>query len=304
VLSYKVTIVSIPSYPSSFRPPFLPPPLPSLPSHVRALMHVAIILTRYNDTYRIPSFHLVFLPTPSHHFIAHLIFIPLPLPGECTDLKVAAAFTKDIKEVGYGTMRINNYRKNNELFTATVIVFPVYDTVEPNGQETENPVLTHFATMLTQIETLRQEEVEPIIPTSISKCGLGTSGKSVPSKTPYDRRQNCRKYDIEYALTPDSFKDISTTVRLSDLLRLMLCSSEAMVLYDTRDRIVHTNKAYTRMTGYSLSDVEGKNNYVMLQGPLTDVLAVERCVTMCRKREEVSQVTVISYRKGKHRTNG
>ena len=95
-----------------------------------------------------------------------------------------------------------------------------------------------------------------------------------------------------------SFKDISTTVRLSDLLRLMLCSTEAMVLYDTHDRIIHTNKAYTRMTGYSLSDVEGKNNYTMLQGPLTDILAVQRCAVMCCKQEEVTSVTVTNYRKG------
>ena len=104
-------------------------------------------------------------------------------------------------------MRINNYRKNGELFTATVIVFPVYDTVEPTGNETENPVLTHFATMLTHVQTLKHEEVEPVIPTSISKCGLGTSGKNntVRSDVPYDRGQNCRKYDIEYALTPDRY---------------------------------------------------------------------------------------------------
>ena len=103
-----------------------------------------------------------------------------------------------------------------------------------------------------------------------------------------------------FPFTPyDSFKDVSTTVRLSDLLRLMLCSSEAMVLYDTEDRIVHTNKAYTRMTGYTLSDVEGKNNYSALQGPLTDVLAVQRCAVSCRKQEQVSSVTVTNYRKGK-----
>ena len=85
---------------------------------------------------------------------------------------------------------------------------------------------------------------------------------------------------------------------MSDLLRLMLCSTEAMVLYDTHDRIIHTNKAYTRMTGYSLSDVEGKNNYTMLQGPLTDILAVQRCAIMCCKQEEVTSVTVTNYRKG------
>ena len=83
----------------------------------------------------------------------------------------------------------------------------------------------------------------------------------------------------------------------------MLCSSEAMVLYDTEDRIVHTNKAYTRMTGYTLSDVEGKNNYSALQGPLTDVLAVQRCAVSCRKQEQVSSVTVTNYRKGRTEHN-
>ena len=128
-------------------------------------------------------------------------------------------------------MRINNYRKNGELFTATVIVFPVYDTVEPTGEETENPVLTHFATMLTQIQTLKPEEVEPIIPTSISKCGLGTSGKSSQgrSEVPYDRRQNCRKYDIEYALTLERYVCVYVAIfhHLSPFLRpsLSYCMS-------------------------------------------------------------------------------
>ena len=134
----------------------------------------------------------------SFHITFSFLFFLL---GECTDLKVAAAFTKDVKEVGYGTMRINNYRKNGELFSATVMAFPVYDTVESTGPEVENPVLTHFATILTHVQTLKHEDVEPIIPASISKCTFSSSGKSVP----FDRRQNCRQYAIEYALTPDRY---------------------------------------------------------------------------------------------------
>jgi hypothetical protein len=64
-----------------------------------------------------------------------------------TDIKTAAAFTKDVKEVGYGTMRINNYRKNGEVFNASITVFPIYDSVIAG----EVPVLTHFATLLNDV---------------------------------------------------------------------------------------------------------------------------------------------------------
>ena len=44
-------------------------------------------------------------------------------------------------------MRINNYRKNGTVFNASITVFPIYDSVG-TGDE---PVLTHFATVLEEI---------------------------------------------------------------------------------------------------------------------------------------------------------
>lgn len=67
--------------------------------------------------------------------------------SQLTDSKTAAAFTKDVKEVGYGNMRINNYRKNGEVFNASITVFPVYDSVVTG----EVPVLTHFATLMSDV---------------------------------------------------------------------------------------------------------------------------------------------------------
>ena len=75
-----------------------------------------------------------------------LLFFPF-LYCQFTDIKTAAAFTKDVKEVGYGTMRINNYRKNGEVFNASITVFPIYDSVIAG----EVPVLTHFATLLNDV---------------------------------------------------------------------------------------------------------------------------------------------------------
>ena len=44
-------------------------------------------------------------------------------------------------------MRINNYRKNGEVFNASITVFPVYDSIESG----DVPVLTHFAALLNDV---------------------------------------------------------------------------------------------------------------------------------------------------------
>lgn len=67
-------------------------------------------------------------------------------------MKTVAAFTRDIQEVGYGNMRINNYRKDGSVFNVSITVFPIYDSV---GIDKE-PVLTHFATIL---EEIRYEKI-------------------------------------------------------------------------------------------------------------------------------------------------
>ena len=94
------------------------------------------------------STHLIFLffNIFSLFLFNFLLFFPF-LYYQFTDIKTAAAFTKDVKEVGYGTMRINNYRKNGEVFNASITVFPIYDSVIAG----EVPVLTHFATLLNDV---------------------------------------------------------------------------------------------------------------------------------------------------------
>lgn len=74
------------------------------------------------------------------------------LLAQGTDLSTASALTKDVRETGYGTVTIHNYRKNGEMFSGLVTVFPVFDTVSP-GEE-EEPVLTHFAAVLSNVVTL------------------------------------------------------------------------------------------------------------------------------------------------------
>ena len=71
--------------------------------------------------------------------------------SQATHLKTAATFTKNIKEFGYANMRINNYRKNGSLFNVSVTSFPIYDSLAVDGVCSDVPVLTHFATILSDI---------------------------------------------------------------------------------------------------------------------------------------------------------
>jgi PAS domain S-box-containing protein len=223
------------------------------------------------------------------------------LQGECTDLKVTAAFTKDLKEVGYATMKVTNYRKDGTLFSATVHVFPVYDTVSPTGADGDDPVLTHFATVLEDMETVSLEQAQRMVPESVAHC-LAPAADRLPSLNSsvklvgVDRRLQSRKCEVEYVLTADRFELIGATVRLSDLLRLMLGSLEAMVLTDSQGRILHVNKPWRKLCGYSLSDVEGRS-CAILQGPMTDLLAVRRCEQVYRKEGRPASMTVANYRK-------
>jgi hypothetical protein len=159
-------------------------------------------------------------------------------------------------QVGYGSMRLNNYRKNGEVFSASISVFPVYDSVAPTVDD--DPILTHFATVITRAERLDVKDILPVVPRSVANClaemlpsgnaGLAaaaaaTSPSSSSSSSSghggaawLDRRTRCRRFDTAVTLAPDSFVTVCADARLSDLLRLMLCVTDAMALADAEVR--------------------------------------------------------------------
>jgi hypothetical protein len=121
-------------------------------------------------------------------------------------LKTAAAFTKDIKEVGYGNMRVHNYRKNGERYVATVTVFPVFDSIAPTGPDSDVPVLTHFATVLSEFSVDSSEEPTAMIPGCVSQyissnlTPMGPRGAPTPK---IDRRTQSRKFDAKCRMSPE-----------------------------------------------------------------------------------------------------
>lgn len=69
---------------------------------------------------------------------------------------------RDLKEVGYGNMRIYNYKKSGEVFEVTVTVYPVFDSICSIGKDAEIAVLTHFASIMTDFRVLSYEQIESL----------------------------------------------------------------------------------------------------------------------------------------------
>lgn len=58
---------------------------------------------------------------------------------------------RDIKELGYGKMDIQNYKKNGEMFHANIVVYPIFDSPVNSGKDSDFPVLTHYASIIIPI---------------------------------------------------------------------------------------------------------------------------------------------------------
>ena len=92
------------------------------------------------------------------------------------------------------------------------------------------------------------------------------------------------------------FLQTIASLRLSDLLRLMLSCTNAMVLTDKSGYIIHCNKEWCFLTGYCLREVEGKQCGSILHGTMTDIDEVYRC-ELLHNSALPSIMTIVNYRK-------
>lgn len=76
----------------------------------------------------------------------------------------------------------------------------------------------------------------------------------------------------------------------------MLTCLDAMVLTDRNGKIVHCNREYAELTGYTLKDIEGLDNATLLSGSMTDFAEMRRCSGL-NKLNENSSMCVVNYRK-------
>jgi PAS domain S-box-containing protein len=97
-----------------------------------------------------------------------------------------------------------------------------------------------------------------------------------------------------------SFSDITAKRAAEEELRKLALiasrTSNAVVLTDAARRVIWVNEGFTRMTGYSFEEIQGKVPGWVLQGKDTDPAVVAH-MRACLNREEGFQVEVKNYRK-------
>lgn len=74
-------------------------------------------------------------------------------------------------------------------------------------------------------------------------------------------------------------------------------STNMIVITDARRRVTWVNKTYTRITGWSLEECQGKSPGAYLHGPLTNPVSLNRLRTLLRQGQSVSDVELVNYRK-------
>jgi PAS domain S-box-containing protein len=102
-----------------------------------------------------------------------------------------------------------------------------------------------------------------------------------------------------------AMQDISVQVQREQELKLLSSvitnTTDAIVITDSNSpnekgvRIIYVNEAFTKMTGYAIEEVQGKNPKI-LQGPLTDQSELER-LKIAIKNFKPCEIETINYKK-------
>ena len=203
------------------------------------------------------------------------------LQGELTNKKVSATFMDDVRKFGYARMHVLNYRKDGSNYTATVTVFPVFDSVSP---ESEAPILTHFAASLSSISDVNPSNMEKHQGTAnVEENEINYENEIV------DRRTTCLQYNAPCRISPDNFIRFCSTVRLSDLLRFALSCQIPLLITDENFRTLHINKAWNVIYQYTLVEMENQNP--------TNILMRESKDLEYYSPTSSTQVRVVHYKK-------
>ena len=108
----------------------------------------------------------------NHRIVHVLIHI---IAGELTDMHAAKDIVKSVSATGYGHMRIINYKKGGQVFRGDVTVFPVYDANTYTG---DVPILTHFVSVLSNVEPITDNDVCNMSTAAFMSRGSSTGSTS------------------------------------------------------------------------------------------------------------------------------
>jgi len=122
-------------------------------------------------------------------------------------------------------------RKNGSSYSTTATLFPVYDV---DITRTTNE-LTHFVAVFSNVV---EASATSLVPVEVSE------------------RRSCFSSG-SFSIRHEDFVTLTATARLSDILKFSLKCKDPLVLTDTTGRVIHTNKPWLELYGYSHCEVEG-----------------------------------------------
>jgi PAS domain-containing protein len=178
------------------------------------------------------------------------------LQGAKTDKQVVSRFMQNVVTDGFAEMRVVNYKKNGAMFTGTVTAYPVFDSVPRVRGGSGAPVMTHFASVLSDVE--RVPDVDSM--TTIAGVRKLPQSKKVCTKqremengnmTVSTKTSNVDRGDIHQIVHDlNSFVD----QHLEDMMGMPCSSTSAEILQEKDD---------CETSGISMGKPEVKNEHGM-----------------------------------------
>ncbi|MDR7150773.1 PAS domain S-box-containing protein [Hydrogenophaga palleronii] len=95
--------------------------------------------------------------------------------------------------------------------------------------------------------------------------------------------------------TTDELTDLASWLRI--LEKVVEQSANMVVIADASQRIHWVNQTYTKVTGWTLGEVQGKRAGEQLQGPLTDKRIRQQLRERLSQGQSVAGVEIVNYRK-------
>ncbi len=84
--------------------------------------------------------------------------------------------------------------------------------------------------------------------------------------------------EIKYSLSQEQILKSATDHQLKLLAKVVAQVNEAIVISDGHGRVQWINDGFTKLNGYNLDEVKGKELFGILQGPLTDQVVAKRMI--------------------------
>jgi len=177
------------------------------------------------------------------------------------------------------TVQLVNYTFRGVPFTNTLRISPIRN---------RNGMVTNFSATI---------ESSPCFDPTVEPLGMTVPRQNAERRAASETESTISTYSEE-SVKRQATGRLRRAARHMDLSSALCFAEDAVVLAEVAEphRILHVNKAWSDMCGFTMEEVEGAS-CAILQGAETDGAALDEMMRSVR-RGEASSATVYSYKKG------